>query len=320
VNRRPAQRLGHSQQLPLAQVGALLVGEIGAAQAAEDPDLLVSQETQTALGVEAHLELSVVALEQVAAVPEEGVPAVAHPLEQRHCLVDFVGRYRGRALAQALDDGLGPGQHRLPIGHGHPDVPEHPLQTLPDLNVPLGRLLAHLDLGERLAQLPAAVLANLQETAVAVAGDCEDRVHQHHRLDVEPVELGDHRVDQKGHVVVDDLDHAVAALPAAFIDARIVDAHLGLSRAALLAEAPQRQRGAVQVVGAQFGEVARRAIRVEPREERLEVGASRLVGPALDSTHQSFDQLSLGLFARYGHERSRGDSELCRPCGEVARD
>ena len=64
------------------------------------------------------------------------------------------------------------------------------------------------------------------------------------------VQLGGDRIDQERHVVVDDLDHGMAALPAMLVKLRMVDPDAGGPRLPLAAELPDRQCGAVELVGA----------------------------------------------------------------------
>jgi hypothetical protein len=70
------------------------------------------------------------------------------------------------------------------------------------------------------------------------------------------IDLHRHRVDQKRHVVTDDLDHRMGRLPAVLLEARIVDAN---ARAARLPahEMPVTQHGPVEIGNGKSGEVVR---------------------------------------------------------------
>ena len=49
------------------------------------------------------------------------------------------------------------------------------------------------------------------QTAGGVALDREDRMHDEANVEAALGELGQHRIDQERHVVVDDLEHRVGA-------------------------------------------------------------------------------------------------------------
>ena len=77
-------------------------------------------------------------------------------------------------------------------------------------------------------------------------------------------------VDEEGHVVIDDLDDRVMHGPAMLLAARIERAQLGLARLALLRELPERERRAVEILGAAADEIGARDVIVELREEALD--------------------------------------------------
>ena len=104
------------------------------------------------------------------------------------------------------------------------------------------------------------------------------------------IDLHGHRVDQKGHVVVDDLDDGVGRLPAVFLHARIEYTHADMAGLALTREIPVRQRGTVEIDGFAFREVLRIDMAVIARDESLERGA--LVGGDL-GVHKLEDLVQL---------------------------
>ena len=63
----------------------------------------------------------------------------------------------------------------------------------------------------------------------------------------ELIERDADRIDQKRHVVIDDLDHGMGRLPAMLLDLRVVDPDFRLAWPPLLAEAEMGQRRAIQI-------------------------------------------------------------------------
>ncbi|OMP13979.1 hypothetical protein COLO4_00515, partial [Corchorus olitorius] len=85
-----------------------------------------------------------------------------------------------------------------------------------------------------------------------------------------PVDLHGHGVKQERHVVVDDLDDRVTAVPAVLLEARVVDANARLSRHEFLAQLPVRHRRAVEIGHAARDHVFGVCQTVVVPQERLE--------------------------------------------------
>ena len=104
------------------------------------------------------------------------------------------------------------------------------------------------------------------------------------------IEGGGNRVDQEGHVVVDDLDDRVVGLPPVLLAARVVDAHLGLAGGALGAKRPVGQRRAQEVCGILPDDVLGRHVFVVMADEALErqslVLAEPRARPPADLVHK----------------------------------
>ncbi len=66
-----------------------------------------------------------------------------------------------------------------------------------------------------------------------------------------------HRIDQEGHVVVDDLDDRMRRCPAMFVDGRIEHAQLGAAGLALAGEVPVGEHRSIQIGGLPLGQILR---------------------------------------------------------------
>src|SRR6266404_5405889 len=80
---------------------------------------------------------------------------------------------------------------------------------------------------------------------------------------IDAVERRRHRIDEEGHVVVDDLDDRASRAPAVLVRTRAEDSKLGLARLPFLRELPQRYRGAVEVLGIARQNIVRRNMGIE---------------------------------------------------------
>ena len=87
------------------------------------------------------------------------------------------------------------------------------------------------------------------------------------------IDLHRHGIDEKGHVVIDDLDDRVRRLPAVLFDRRVEDAHARMTRLAPAREVPVRQSGAVQVRRLTLEQILRVDLTVIAFDERLNRGA-----------------------------------------------
>jgi len=140
-------------------------------------------------------------------------------------------------------------------------------------------------------------LADLGDLARLVARDMHDRMHDQMNVEVLAPQLGGHRIDQKRHVVVHDLDDRVAGTPAMFILMRVEDADLRAARLALVGELPERERGAEQVFRRFLRDVGHRHIGVELPDEGLGLSLARAFDPSADEADDLVHQL---LFQGFG--------------------
>ena len=144
-------------------------------------------------------------------------------------------------------------------------------------------------------------LRDAGEPAFGIALDGEDRMNGEVDREAVAVELHGDTVDEKRHVVGDDLDDGMGRLPAMLLQMRVVDAHLAGARLAGLGEAEMGERRAVEVGHLALGDVGRCDIPKVATHEGA--GQCRVLGPELrlDLGDDSIDQLVFLLFRWQRH-------------------
>ena len=307
VHRRHPVRLGDPEQRGfLEEVKDVLGHRALGPEPVEDIDLLVAQ--QAAAAVRRHRRDRLVAapaLEDVLAVAEVGEVVVVEPLEEGQALLDLLLRQRRRALLELGDDALAEAPHLLPVVDRRADVGEHPAEALLDLLVALRRLLGDLDVHQGFADRRRRRLADVvqgRKAALGIALGGHDRVDDQVDLDVEPVQLRGHGVDQEGHVVVHDLHDRVGRAPAVLLESRAVGPDPGRAGRAFLGEAPDRQGRAVEVVDGDVGQVDRRHVGIEPLDEGLDRGPAVGVHALPDPLQDPIQKVDLKLFRPCSHD------------------
>ena len=222
------------------------------------------------------IRLERLAVEAVVAHAEESEIVGQQPLQELDRLGDLVDRQRRRIGFEFRDHGVDALEHRPPVLHRQPHFAEHVLERAHDVGargLVLDRLEMNMD--EALARAGRGRRAERLELG-AVALNAEHRMrHQSH---VEPAlgDLAHHRVDQKRHVVVDDLDHRDRLALARVVQRHGLAADFRRARPALAQkiESPLGQRGEIGRRVAQH--VLRHRARVELRDERWrDVAAAR---------------------------------------------
>ena len=119
--------------------------------------------------------------------------------------------------------------HRPPVLDGAADVGEHRVQlVLKIFKCGRSRQTVDLDMHRRLDVLRRRS-RHLDRPDLPGIGtfDVKQRVDQQVHLMAKPLEQGQHRVDDEGHVFADDVDHGMAATPTIFVAVRVVDLHQG---------------------------------------------------------------------------------------------
>src|SRR5205814_3402229 len=90
-------------------------------------------------------------------------------------------------------------------------------------------------------------LRNRQELAIGVAQGAQHWVYEEVQREPLAVHFHRHRIDEERHVVADDLDCGVGALPAVLPGYRVVSANPGLARRDLPAKGQVGRRRALEV-------------------------------------------------------------------------
>lgn len=206
-------------------------------------------------------------------IAKEGEVIVADPFQELDRFVDIllVGDRFGD-VAQLLDRDIHLGEDRLPVLDRLAHVGKDRLQDRHDFRAVLFRRLAadldqHVGLGRNIHV--ALILGQADAAPIRIALHPDDRVKQRVNGQVLAIECGNHRVDQKRHVIVDDLDHGVPRLPTVFIQRRIVDPDLGLAGGTLAREIHVRNRRAIQGLYRHAGEVVARCGSIVTSKETL---------------------------------------------------
>jgi hypothetical protein len=199
------------------------------------------------------------------------------------------------------------GQHRLPIGDGAAHVGQHRLDPrLHLVHARAARRLGDAELHHRFGRRIG--FPDREQLSGRVTLDPHDRVdHQMHRH-VLAIELRGHGVDQERHVVVDDVDDRVPALPAVLLDLGIEDPDLRRAGRALLREVEEREGRREQVLRRLVRDVVRRHIGIEGADEILDRFLARSLDTLTDEVQDVVDEFRLQVFG--SHDRLARDC-LC---------
>ncbi len=254
VHRGARVRLGEHQELLHPRPAARFRRQRGEARRARLAAL--AQDAEPAAGDDAQHILAVHRLERIVPAAEEGEVVVQEPGEEGAPFFELGLRHRAARLVKPLEGLRHARLHRSPVLHRSAHVGQHACETRLELGQ-LRRiaLAVDLDMHEGLeASLGGlARRGDGDKLAVAVAHAAHHRMDHEVQREALAVDFHRHRVDEERHVVVDDLDHAVAALPAVLRGHRVVGPDLRRAAREPAAELQMRRRRA--------REVARRARR-----------------------------------------------------------
>ncbi len=158
------------------------------------------------------------ALELVGRVTQKGEMVIGQPFDEGLDLVQLIGGHVPRAGRQFVDHGSDRGAHGGPIlhrlAHVLEDAAEILLEALEQRRIALP---IDLDMHEAFGlgvRCRLAAHGDAAEPARGVALHGEDRMDREVDREAVPIELHGHAVDQKRHVVGDDLDDGMRRLPA----------------------------------------------------------------------------------------------------------
>ena len=195
--------------------------------------------------------------------PAQEIPDLGHVLR----------RHVRRRRLQFLDDR----RHRVtngpPVLDGGADIVDHRLHGGGNPGQPFAGLPGDLEMHEGFGGDAGPRFVGLHQfpqPSALVTAHLEDGVDDQVNDQPLAIELGGDGIDQKRHVVGDDLDHRVFRPPAVFFDGRVVDAHGSLAGGAGGREIPVRQGGVEQAVRALLQEVVGRHVPVVLGEETVD--------------------------------------------------
>ena len=185
--------------------------------------------------------LAVLLLHTVFAVAEEGEVVRGRPAQEflRFVAADVVHRQATRGQVV--------GQHHHLFAHCRPVMHDraHFGQHLADGRLHLGHFVGRLAVDLQHHQRFALALAHCGELAALVARNAQHRVAKHVHTDPQFGQRHAHRVHQKRHVVVDDLQQRVRRLVAVALQGRVEHPHIdraGLARARKLQHVCRQRR------------------------------------------------------------------------------
>jgi hypothetical protein len=250
-------------------VQALARGQVAGGQAFDRARLhqvvLAAQHAQAAALHRAELAVG----DLVLAVAQEGEVVVGGPAQEGLRLGAAGGVDRQRAGLEFVGDVHHLVAHRLPVGDGLAHVRQRGQQRLLDRLHGFGVGLAvDLQVHHRFGQ----ALADVLQLAGGIAGDREHRVGDLVQRGAELRQRHAHRVDQEGHVVVDDAHHGVGAVEAVGGEAGVEHRQLGRAGLALAAEAQEGLRHPGPVAGRATRQFVFRKPGEEAAGEALEQG------------------------------------------------
>ena len=104
--------------------------------------------------------------------------------------------------------------HRLEVVDGDAHVAQHPVELALDLLHAGGEQGLDPDVHERLVGAGLAGTPQRHQPPLGVALDADDGVDHQLEIGLQAVQRGADRIDQEGHVVVDDLEDRRAVPPA----------------------------------------------------------------------------------------------------------
>ncbi len=274
--------LGQDQRLGITRLFADRVGH-GRETLRQGFAARLAQQPQAA--VRDHMELVALpaAAQVVPAIAQEGEVIVAKPPEKGRDLAQMGLVHRRGADLQFFDRLVHLGRHGAPILDGDANVLQHRRDLPVDcLDLLAFRLPIHLEMhpGFVMRTLDGTLGQQIGDLALAVSHRRDDGMDD--QMDGQPqiVERHRHRIDEKRHVVGDDLHDGVIALPAVLLRIGVVDVDLALPRATDVPERPMRQRGAVEVFHPAVRDVFRRDVLVVQTHETLD-GIGLVLAPAL---------------------------------------
>ena len=279
MNGRAHIRLGHEQGRRLAHQMTHFLGHHGAATGVaglQDMGAGIAQDAEARALDQAHFVTALAARKIVLAHAQQGEVVVGQPFEEGGRLLDFLTVQRRRRQLNCGDGFVQLGQHGLPVVDRGAHVGQDFVQRRPDFFDRLGRgLPGDLDMHPRFVGIAlerGQADRHIRQPAGGAALDPQDGMHGEIDGKTRPVQPVSDRIDEKRHVVVDDLDHRAAGLPALRRGLGIEDAQLRPGGFALGGKPAQAHGRAVKVGDRALDDILRRDALVIELDEAVGVG------------------------------------------------
>ena len=242
----PYARLGHDHRRRLLEEMAHLGRVISRfALSPEDMHLGIAQNPLAGSPDRCEHLLAVLAPEVVFAVAEKREVVLAHPFEKGFGFGDIPLVEAIRCGLQRRDGLMELAQNRPPVLDRQSDIVERSFEPgLERARLPGRAAQIDLDVNPRFAaDAGRLALVSMQTHELAARPPLHDEGGMDDEMNVAPrqIEHAGDRIDEEGHVVVDDVDHRKRRAPAIRFAARLVDLDAGLAGGAALGEAPHSQ-------------------------------------------------------------------------------
>jgi len=183
---------------------------------------------------------------------------VREPFDEGDAFVDLIGAKRGRRRAtDRVGDRTCLVTHGCPVFDGGTHVAQHVSDVGRErLQCRTVDRPVHFQMDERFDPTRRRVVGcESGQRAIRGSLDADDRMDDEVQRQAVAIRFHRHRVDEKRHVVVDDLDDRMLRQPPLLLDRRIERAHARLARCTLAGEVPVGERRAIQVGGQSFLQV-----------------------------------------------------------------
>ena len=201
------------------------------------------------------------------------------------------------------------GAHLAPVLNPGANVGEDFLDSGANRFQGFGRRLGvDFEMHEGLDGGAGVALGHLDSSAGAVAAHADGWVDDEVGGEFVALDLGAHRIDQKRHIVVDDIDDRVRRRPAVLGDAGVEYSDLDGRGATVLDKLPQSQRRAVERFGRPRENVLGRDAVEDVQKEPFEVGRVGTIEALARTGHNFADAIGPRLSRMFRHWDTVGQS------------
>lgn len=275
----------------------------------QNVDTGVAQDTETGAGDQAGNGLALDGTVVVVAETKECEVIVTDPFQERGDLLSFLGGQRRRCFLQRRDRLAQVGAHLAPVFNPGTNVGEDLLDSGANRFQGFRRRLGvDFEMHERLDDGAGVARGHLDSSAGAVAAHVDGWVDDEVGGELVALDLGAHRIDQKRHIVVDDIDDRVRRRPAVFGDAGVEYSDPDGRGGTVLDKLPQSHHRAVERFGRPREDVLGRDAIEDGQKEPFEVGRVGGVEALVRTGHDLADAIGLRLSHMFRHWDTVGQS------------